>query len=195
MASNAISIQFDAGVDAALRGEGMSGFEDLYLKYRRRVYSICLRMMANVAEAEDLTQEIFIHLHRKLGSFRAEAAFTTWLHRLTVNQVLMYFRRRSARRMQPPDDGEMPDVADPATLSPKVNSIIDRLALEQAIGRLAPGYRAVFVLCDIEGHNHEEAAKLLGCSIGTSKSQLHKARMRLRQLLVSEPVTLSGSSR
>src|SRR6185503_14026971 len=113
MASNAISIQFDAGVDAALRGEGMSGFEDLYLKYRRRVYSICLRMMANVAEAEDLTQEIFIHLHRKLGSFRAEAAFTTWLHRLTVNQVLMYFRRRSARRMQPPDDGEMPDVADP----------------------------------------------------------------------------------
>ena len=195
MASNAISIQFDAGVDAALRGEGMSGFEDLYLKYRRRVYSICLRMMANVAEAEDLTQEIFIHLHRKLGSFRAEAAFTTWLHRLTVNQVLMYFRRRSARRMQPPDDGEMPDVADPATLSPKVNSIIDRLALEQAIGRLAPGYRAVFVLCDIEGHNHEEAAKLLGCSIGTSKSQLHKARMRLRQLLASEPVTLSGSSR
>jgi RNA polymerase sigma-70 factor (ECF subfamily) len=195
MASNAISIQFDAGVDAALRGEGMSGFEDLYLKYRRRVYSICLRMMANVAEAEDLTQEIFIHLHRKLGSFRAEAAFTTWLHRLTVNQVLMYFRRRSARRMQPPDDGEMPDVADPATLSPKVNSIIDRLALEQAIGRLAPGYRAVFVLCDIEGHNHEEAAKLLGCSIGTSKSQLHKARMRLRQLLGSESVALSGSSR
>src|SRR6185503_1435742 len=172
-----------------------SGFEDLYLKYRRRVYSICLRMMANVAEAEDLTQEIFIHLHRKLGSFRAEAAFTTWLHRLTVNQVLMYFRRRSARRMQPPDDGEMPDVADPATLSPKVNSIIDRLALEQAIGRLAPGYRAVFVLCDIEGHNHEEAAKLLGCSIGTSKSQLHKARMRLRQLLGSESVALSGSSR
>jgi RNA polymerase sigma-70 factor, ECF subfamily len=195
MASNAISIQFDAGVDAALRGEGMSGFEDLYLKYRRRVYSICLRMMANVAEAEDLTQEIFIHLHRKLGSFRAEAAFTTWLHRLTVNQVLMYFRRRSARRMQPPDDGEMPDVADPATLSPKVIPIIDRLALEQAIGRLAPGYRAVFVLCDIEGHNHEEAAKLLGCSIGTSKSQLHKARMRLRQLLGSESVALSGSSR
>jgi RNA polymerase sigma-70 factor (ECF subfamily) len=195
MASNAISIQFDAGVDAALRGEGMSGFEDLYLKYRRRVYAICLRMMANVAEAEDLTQEIFIHLHRKLGSFRAEAAFTTWLHRLTVNQVLMYFSRRSARRMQPPDDGEMPDVADPATLGPKVISIIDRLALEQAIGRLAPGYRAVLVLCDIEGHNHEEAAKLLGCSIGTSKSQLHRARMRLRQLLGSDSVTLSGSSR
>ncbi|MFY9555659.1 MAG: RNA polymerase sigma factor [Blastocatellia bacterium] len=185
MATNAISIQSESGVDAALAGDGMSGFEELYLKHCRRVYSICLRMMANVAEAEDLTQEIFIQLHRKLGSFRGEAAFTTWLHRLAVNQVLMYFRRRSARRRRPPDSGEMRDVADPATLNPKVIPIIDRIALEQSIGMLAPGYRAVFVLCDVEGYNHEEAAKLLGCSIGTTKSQLHKARMRLRQLLVS----------
>ena len=189
MSTNSISIQSDAAVYAALHGEAMSGFEELYLNYRRRVYSICLRMMANVPEAEDLTQEIFILLHRKLGSFRGEAAFATWLHRLTVNQVLMYFRRRSARRMQPPEAGEMPDVADPATLSPKAIAILDRIALGQAIGRLPPGYKAVFVLCDIEGHNHEEAAKLLGCSIGTTKSQLHKARMRLRKLLVSETVT------
>src|SRR6266705_5664992 len=185
MASNAISIQSDAGVDAALGGEAMSGFEELYLKHFRRVYSICLRMMANVAEAEDLTQEIFIQLHRKLDSFRGEAAFTTWLHRLTVNQVLMYFRRRSARRMQPTEAGEMRDAVDPVTASPKTIPIIDRIALEEAIGWLAPGYRAVFMLCDIEGYNHEEAARLLGCSIGTTKSQLHKARMRLRQLLMS----------
>ena len=92
MASNAISFQSASGVDAALGGEAMSGFEELYLKHCRRVYSICLRMMANVAEAEDLTHEVFLQLHRKLGSFRGEAAFTTWLHRLTVNQVLMYFR-------------------------------------------------------------------------------------------------------
>lgn len=195
MASNAISIQSDAGVDAALRGEAMSGFEELYLKHCRRVYSICLRMITNVAEAEDLTQEIFIQLHRKLGSFRGEAAFTTWLHRLTVNQVLMYFRRRSAQRRQLPDAGEIPDVADPATVSTRAIPIIDRIALDQAIGRLAPGYRAVFVLCDIEGHNHEEAARLLGCSIGTTKSQLHKARMRLRKFLVSESITISDSSR
>jgi len=194
--ANAISFQSDAGLDAALHGEAMSGFEDLYLQHFRRVYLICLRMMANVADAEDLAQEIFIQLHRKLGSFRGEAAFTTWLHRLTVNQVLMYFRRRSARRRhQPSDDGEMPEIADPATLSPKVMPIIDRIALEQAIGRLAPGYRAVFVVCDIEGHNHEEAAKLLGCTVGTTKSQLHKARMRLRQLLVSESVASSSSSK
>ena len=87
--------------------------------------------------------------------------------------------------MQPTDAGEMRDVVDPATLSSRVIPIIDRIALEQAICRLAPGYRAVFVLCDIEGYNHEEAARLLGCSVGTTKSQLHKARMRLRQHLVS----------
>lgn len=185
MASNAISIQSDAAVAAALGSEAMSGFEGLYLEHCRPVYSICLRMMANVAEAEDLTQDIFIQLHRRLGSFRGEAAFTTWLHRLTVNQVLMYFRRRSARRRRLADAGEIHDVADLATLSSKAVPIIDRIALTEAIGRLAPGYRAVFVLCDIEGFNHEEAARLLGCSIGTSKSQLHRARRRLRQLLVS----------
>jgi RNA polymerase sigma-70 factor (ECF subfamily) len=185
MASNAISIQSDAAVAAALGSEAMSGFEDLYVEHRRRVYSICLRMMANVAEAEDLTQEIFIQLHRRLGSFRREAAFTTWLHRLTVNHVLMYFRRRSARRRHLADAGEIHDVADLGTLSSKAVPIIDRIALKEAIGWLAPGYRAVFVLCDIEGFNHEEVAKLLGCSIGTSKSQLHRARMRLRQLLLS----------
>jgi DNA-directed RNA polymerase specialized sigma24 family protein len=108
MASSAISIKSDAGVDAALGGDAMSGFEELYLKHCRRVYSICLRMMGNVAEAEDLTHEVFIRVHRKLGSFRGEAAFTTWLHPLTVNQVPMYFRRRSARRMQTTDAGSCP---------------------------------------------------------------------------------------
>ena len=185
IASNAILISSDAGVDAALGCEAMSGFDELYRTHCRRVYSICLRMIANVTEAEDVTHEIFIQVHRKLGSFRGEAAFTTWLHRLTVNQVLMYFRRRSARRLQPTSAEEMGEVVDPATISPKMIPIIDRIALEEAIGRLAPGYRAVFVLCDIEGYNHEEAAIILGCSVGTTKSQLHKARMRLRQLLVS----------
>lgn len=185
MASNVISIRADAGVEAALGGEAMSGFENLYLKHRRRVYAICLRMLANVSEAEDLTQEIFIQLHRKLASFRGDSAFTTWLHRLTVNQVLMYFRRRSAQRRQPADYGEMVDAADLTTQCSKVFPIIDRIALEEAIGQLAPGYRAVFGLCDIEGYNHEEAAKLLGCSVGTTKSQLHKARVRLRKLLIS----------
>jgi RNA polymerase sigma-70 factor (ECF subfamily) len=183
MASNAIPIQSDAGVNAALAGEDMSGFEDLYRKHYRRVYSICLRMTGNVAEAEDLTQEVFIQLHRKLGSFRGEAAFTTWLHRLTVNQVLMHFRKRSVKSELTTDDGEMPDSIDPDTINPEAMPIVDRIGLETAIAQLPPGYRTVFVLHDIEGYEHEEVAKLLGCSAGTSKSQLHKARLKLRRLL------------
>jgi RNA polymerase sigma-70 factor, ECF subfamily len=184
MATNAISIQSDAGLSSALAGDAMSGFEDLYRKHYRRVYSICLRMTGNIAEAEDLTQEVFIQLHRKIGSFRGEAAFTTWLHRLTVNQVLMHFRKRSVRSELTTDDGEMPDSIDPVTINPEAMPIVDRIGLESAISQLPNGYRTVFVLHDVEGYEHEEIAKLLGCSAGTSKSQLHKARLKLRRLLL-----------
>jgi len=183
MATNAISMQSDAGVTQALAGEQMSGFDELYSKHYRRVYSICLRMTGNVAEAEDLTQEVFIQLHRKLGSFRGESAFTTWLHRLTVNQVLMHFRKRSVRSELTTDDGEMPDSVDPMTINPEAMPIVDRIGLESAIAQLPRGYRTVFVLHDVEGYEHEEIARILGCSAGTSKSQLHKARMKLRRLL------------
>jgi RNA polymerase sigma-70 factor (ECF subfamily) len=184
MATNAISIKSDAGLNAALAGDAMSGFEDLYRKHYRRVYSICLRMTGNVAEAEDLTQEVFIQLHRKIGSFRGEAAFTTWLHRLTVNQVLMHFRKRSVRSELTTDDGEMPDSIDPETINPEAMPIVDRIGLESAISQLPNGYRTVFVLHDVEGYEHEEISRLLGCSAGTSKSQLHKARLKLRRLLL-----------
>ena len=183
MASNAISMQSDASVTQALAGEQMSGFEELYSKHYRRDYSICLRMTGNVAEAEDLTQEVFIQLHRKIGSFRGESAFTTWLHRLTVNHVLMHFRKRSVRSELTTDDGEMPDSIDPDTINPEAMPIVDRIGLETAIAQLPTGYRTVFVLHDVEGYEHDEIAKILGCSAGTSKSQLHKARMKLRRLL------------
>ena len=189
MASNVISVQSDAVLNAALSGEAMSGFEDLYRKHYRRVYSICLRMTGNVAEAEDLTQEVFIQLHRKIGSFRGEAAFTTWLHRLTVNQVLMHFRKRSVRSELTTDDGEMPDSIDPETINPEAMPIVDRIGLESAISQLPNGYRTVFVLHDVEGYEHEEIARLLGCSAGTSKSQLHKARLKLRRLLLQRANT------
>ena len=183
MATNAIPMQTDGGVTEALAGEQMSGFEDLYRKHYRRVYSICLRMTGNVAEAEDLTQEVFIQLHRKLDSFRGESQFTTWLHRLTVNQVLMHFRKRSVRSELTTDDGEMPDSVDPDTINPEAMPSVDRIGLENAIGQLPTGYRTVFVLHDVEGYEHEEIAKILGCNVGTSKSQLHKARMKLRRLI------------
>jgi len=189
MSTNAVSIKSDAGLSAAMAGDAMSGFENLYRKHYRRVYSICLRTTGNIAQAEDLTQEVFIQLHRKIGSFRGEAAFTTWLHRLTVNQVLMHFRKRSVRSELTTDDGEMPDSIDPETINPESMPIVDRIALESAIAQLPPGYRTVFVLHDVEGYEHEEIARMLGCSAGTSKSQLHKGRLKLRRLLLQRAKT------
>jgi RNA polymerase sigma-70 factor (ECF subfamily) len=164
-------------------GGDLGAFEQLYERHNRRVYSLCLRMTQNVAEAEDLAQEAFIQLFRKIGSFRGESAFTTWLHRLTVNQVLMHFRKRGVRLEQTTDDGETPVQIVAGTQNPNSMPVVDRIALDRAIGQLPPGYRTVFVLHDVEGHEHEEIARMLGCSVGTSKSQLHKARMKLRTLL------------
>lgn len=167
---------------AAARGE-MDAFESLYERHYRRVYSLCLRMVANSTEAEDLTQEVFIHLFRKLGSFRGDSAFTTWLHRLTVNHVLMHFRRRGVRLERTTEEGDIPEQIELGTERPEAMPVVDRIALDKAIEQLPPGYRAVFVLHDVEGYEHEEVADLLGVSVGTSKSQLHKARLRLRDLL------------
>src|SRR5205823_8046391 len=167
---------------AAASGD-MPAFEELYERHHRRVYSLCLRMTGNTAEAEDLAQEAFIQLYRKIGSFRGESAFTTWLHRLTVNQVLMHFRKRGVRFEQTTDDGDVPVQVVQGTENPASMPVVDRIALDRAISQLPPGYRTVFILHDIEGHEHEEIARLLGCSVGTSKSQLHKARMKLRGLL------------
>jgi RNA polymerase sigma-70 factor (ECF subfamily) len=161
----------------------MGAFEELYQRHNRRVYSLCLRMTGNVSEAEDLAQEVFIQLFRKIGSFRGESAFTTWLHRLTVNQVLMHFRKRGVRMEQTTEDGETPTQIVKGTENPNAMPVVDRIALDKAIAQLPPGYRTVFTLHDIEGHEHEEIARMLGCSVGTSKSQLHKARMKLRGLL------------
>jgi RNA polymerase sigma-70 factor, ECF subfamily len=167
----------------AAAGGDMGAFEALYRRHHRRVYSLCLRMTRSTSEAEDLTQEVFVHLFRKLGSFRGESALTTWLHRITVNQVLMHFRKTSTRSEKTTREGETPVQTALGTENPSRMAVVDRVALEEAISRLPRGYRTVFILHDVEGHEHGEVARMLGCSVGTSKSQLHKARMRLRQLL------------
>ena len=161
----------------------MTAFQELYERHNRRVYSLCLRMTSNPTEAEDLAQEVFIQLFRKIGSFRGESAFTTWLHRLTVNQVLMHFRKRSVRDEKTTEEGETPDQAVLGTENPGRMHVVDRIALDNAIAQLPNGYRTVFVLHDVEGYEHEEIGRMLGCAVGTSKSQLHKARMKLRGLL------------
>ena len=165
-------------------GEGdMAAFEEIYNRHHRRVYSICLRMLQNASEAEDLTQDVFIQLYRKIGSFRGDSAFTTWLHRMTVNQVLMHFRKRTVKFEKTTEEGETPDQIVTGTANPHKMQIVDKLALENAIDQLPDGYKNVFVLHDVEGFEHEEVARILGCSVGTSKSQLHKARLKLQKLL------------
>lgn len=171
-------------VHAASAGD-ISAFEILYQRYHRRVYGLCLRMTSNPVEAEDLTQDVFIQLYRRISSFRGEAAFSTWLHRLTVNQVLMRFRKRDMRFEVTTPDGELP-LAEFERSNHQALPIVDAIALERAIAQLPTGYRTVFVLHDIEGYEHEEIAKLLGVTVGTSKSQLHKARMKLRTLLMKK---------
>jgi RNA polymerase sigma-70 factor (ECF subfamily) len=162
----------------------LEAFEMLYQKYHRRAYSLCLRMTNNVTEAEDLTQEAFIQLFKKAGSFRGDAQFTTWFHRLVVNQVLMHFRKRSVKNEKTTEDGEMPEQIMPNTRSKANLPILNRIDLSKAISELPPGYRSVFVLHDVEGFEHSEVARILGISVGTSKSQLHKARLKLRGILV-----------
>ena len=161
----------------------MAAFEEIYKRHHRRVYSICLRMLQNASEAEDLTQDVFIQLYRKISSFRGDSAFTTWLHRMTVNQVLMHFRKRTVKYEKTTEEGETPDQIVSGTGNPHKMQIVDKIALDNAIEQLPTGYKNVFVLHDVEGFEHEEVARILGCSVGTSKSQLHKARLKLQKLL------------
>ncbi|MGH9684053.1 MAG: RNA polymerase sigma factor [Candidatus Acidiferrales bacterium] len=165
-----------------------AAFERIYRLHNRRVYSLCLRMVGNTAEAEDLTQEAFLQLFRKISTFRGESAFSTWLHRLAVNVVLMRLRKKSAIEMSleevtEPDeesDGPRRDFGGPDL---RLSGSVDRLNLQRAVEQLPPGYKTVFVLHDVQGYEHNEIATIMHCSIGNSKSQLHKARMRIRELL------------
>jgi RNA polymerase sigma-70 factor (ECF subfamily) len=178
-----ISGASDFNLAQAAAGGDMAAFEEVYQRHHRRVYSICLRMLQNAYEAEDLTQDVFIQLYRKIGSFRGDSAFTTWLHRMTVNQVLMHFRKRTVKFEKTTEEGETPIQVVPGTESPFKMPIVDKIAIENAINQLPAGYKNVFMLHDVEGFEHEEVAKILGCSVGTSKSQLHKARLKLQKLL------------
>lgn len=163
-------------------------FEHLYQLHSRRVYALCLRMVGNPADAEDLTQEAFLQLFRKIGTFRGESAFSTWLHRMTVNVVLMRLRKKSLpaaslEETTEPDEetgGPRKDIGAPDL---RLSGAVDRVNLERSIEKLPPGYRTVFVLHDVQGFEHNEIAGIMGCSVGNSKSQLHKARTRLRELL------------
>lgn len=165
------------------------GFERIYQLHSQRVYGLCLRMMrGNATEAEDLTQESFLQLFRKIGTFRGESAFSTWLHRLAFNVVLMRLRRRSLEAVS------LDEMLESRENAPGLQKYVgrrdlrlagsaDRMDLERALEQLPPGYRAVFILHDVQGYQHREIAAIRGCTLGNSKSQLHKARARLQPFL------------
>jgi RNA polymerase sigma-70 factor, ECF subfamily len=165
-----------------------TAFECLYRSHCKRVYALCLRMVADTAEAEDLAQEAFLLLFRKIRTFRGESAFSTWLHRLVVNTVLMHLRKKSlpvvSMEAGPAPDGEAtPPSVEIAASDLLLEGSIDRINLGRCVAQLPAGSRAIFVLHDIQGYQHREIAEMLGRSVGVSKSQLHRARKRLRELL------------
>ena len=173
-------------IDRASRGDELC-FAALYAQHKRRVFSLCLRMTGDHSQAEDLTQEAFVQLFGKISLFRGESAFSTWLHRLTVNIVLMHFRKKVLAEVALDDTSDSQQEEQPkreiAVRDNSLHGSVDRIALQRAIVKLPPGYRVIFVLHEIEGYEHNEIAEILGCSIGNSKSQLHKARMKMRTLL------------
>jgi RNA polymerase sigma-70 factor (ECF subfamily) len=169
-------------VQRCRRGD-LGAFEELYKAHSGRLYSLACRMLGNPADAEDLLQEIFLSAHRKLDSFRGESALGTWLYRLGMNQILDHVRSRAGRA------GQVTDGLDDATVLPDASGhrladrAIDRVDLERALAELPDGCRAAFLLHDVEGLEHREVSEVLGIAEGTSKSQVHKARLRLRGLL------------
>jgi RNA polymerase sigma-70 factor, ECF subfamily len=176
-------------IDRAKLGDDRC-FEALYAQHKRRVFSLCLRMTGDRERAEDFTQEAFLQLFRKITSFRGDSAFSTWLHRLTVNIVLMQFRKKilAGVSLDETVDHRQDDKAfqrEIATRDDMLHGSIDRINLERAVEDLPPGYRMIFVLHDVEGYEHNEIAEMLGCSIGNSKSQLFKARVKLRTWLIT----------
>ena len=162
-------------------------FATLFQLHKKRVYSVCLLMTRDIAEAEDLTQEAFLQVFRTIRTFRGEAAFSTWLHRVAVNTVLMKLRRQKSKRalsLSEPVSAESPSLPhDLGETDLNLTGAVDRIALRRAIEALPRGCRTIFALHEIEGYQHHEIARLLRCSIGNSKSQLHKAKLKLRDLL------------
>jgi RNA polymerase sigma-70 factor, ECF subfamily len=169
-------------VALAQRGDE-AAFRALFEAHKRRVYSLCLRMTRSAADAEDLTQEAFLLVFRKIANFRGEAAFSTWLYRLAVNQVLMHLRKKRAQPVclnEVESKQEVPCRREYAKHDPLLTGTVDRITLNAAVAELPRGFRAAFLLHDVEGYQHREIARIMNWSVGSSKSQLNRARRKLR---------------
>jgi len=164
----------DLELAARCRAGDADAFEELYRQHARRLFSLVVRMIGSVEDAEDLLQEVFLQAHRKLAGFRGESTLGTWLYRLTMNHCLDHLRGRQAKMSRATDSLDDEGTVEPMAPAP---------AVPEAIGALPPGSRAAFLLHDVEGFEHREIAGILGVSEGTSKSQVHKARLKLRAML------------
>ena len=173
-------------VQRAQRGDE-EAFAALFHSHRNRVYSVCLLMTRNVADAEDLTQDAFLQVFRSIGNFRGDSAFSTWLHRVAVNTVLMKRRRKTPTifSLDEPVSPDSPSLRlELGRSDPNLSGAIDRISLRRAIQELPPGCRKIFGLHEVHGYQHHEIAELLDCTVGNSKSQLHKAKRKMRDLLL-----------
>ena len=191
----------EARLIADAKAGDAEAFHWLYEKHYRRVFALCWRMVGNHALAEELTQDTFLQVFRRLDSFRGDSRFSTWLHRIAVNETLMSLRRRQhiveeLPLEEPDDDANRPNQIERLeVIDRRLAASNDRVRLEHAVSQLPSGYAAIFVLHDVFGYAHHEIAELLGCTVGNTKSQLHKARMRLRSVLRGEPLRRAGSRR
>src|SRR6266700_1783052 len=166
-------------------------FAALFHAHKARVYSICVRMTNNTSQAEDLTQDAFLQVFRKLSTFKGNSALSTWLYRIAVNTVLMHFRKKALRQIsldEPYNQDARLVRREYGSRDGRLAGSVDRIALARAIKELPHGYRTIFLLHEVEGYEHQEIAELLDCSVGNSKSQLHKAKLRIRELLGKERV-------
>ena len=178
----------DADLELVKRAqEGDSeAFAALFHAHKARVYSICVRMTNNTAQAEDLTQDAFLQVFRKLSTFKGNSALSTWLYRIAVNTVLMHFRKKALKQvsLDEPSSNDAKQVRrEYGSRDGRLSGSVDRITLTRAIRDLPAGYRKIFLLHEVEGYEHQEIAKLLDCSVGNSKSQLHKAKLRIREFL------------
>jgi RNA polymerase sigma-70 factor, ECF subfamily len=182
------TVRFNVDLDLVKRAQqgDPDAFASLFHAHKARIYSICLRMTNNTAEAEDLTQDAFMQVFRKLSTFRGDSALSTWLYRIAVNTVLMHFRKKALRQIsldEPYNQDARLVRREYGSKDDRLAGCVDRIALTRAIRELPDGYRTIFLLHEVQGYEHQEIAELLDCSVGNSKSQLHKAKLRIRELL------------
>ena len=179
-------------VRRAQRGDS-EAFAALFHAHKAKIYSICLRMTNNTAQAEDLTQDAFLQVFRKLSTFRGNSALSTWLYRVAVNTVLMHFRKKALTLVSLDETSSHDSTLVRRGRDDRLAESVHRITLDRAIKDLPPGYRTIFLLHEVEGYEHGEIARMLDFSVGNSKSQLHKAKRHIREFLSLSAAALTDN--